>query len=69
MKKMWEATLDRPKLYNLHTEAGMEAGGPKRAETKDVHLNQPVTGIKPRIYLLSPLLILYYYYKAEAVIQ
>lgn len=26
MKMMWEAALDRAKLYNLHTEAGMGEG-------------------------------------------
>lgn len=54
--KMWEAALDRAKIHNLHTEAGMGGGGQKRVETKDVRLNHPVTGIKPRIHLFSPLL-------------
>lgn len=56
MTTTWEAALDRAKLYNLHTEAGMEGGGQKRAETKDVPFNQPVSGITPRIHLLSLLL-------------
>ena len=36
--KRREAILDRAKLNNLHAKAGMGGGGPKRVETKDVHL-------------------------------
>lgn len=40
MKKMWEAILDRAKLYNYHIKAERGGGGgPKKAETKDVPLN------------------------------
>ena len=38
MKKMWEAALNRAKLFNLHTEAGTQGRDGKRAETKDVHM-------------------------------
>lgn len=57
VKKMWEAALDKAKLYNLHAEAGMGGGRQEGVETKEVHLNQLVTGIKPRIHLFSPLLL------------